>query len=221
MFWQKKPSISADMADWISDSFEWVDQTFGLSWTLSRLMITPTRTFFTAGSGHSPEVAQTIADNIAALIPVDKVPVAPLHNLPPEYRHSYQETSSIAGTYQEDDDGALIRYDPALMGQPLAFINTMTHELMHHRLNRHVRDMPGGEPAHELSTDLHCITHGFGIIALEGPSEAGWSGYMTRESRAFAFGYFLKKHSMDASDAMKHLQPRNQKALKRAIADLE
>jgi len=220
MFWNKKPSVSDDMRDWIIDSFDWADKTFGTTWGLSRLMVTPTKTFFTAGRGHTPEVAQTIANNIAAQIPVDQVPVVPLHNLPPEYRHNYQDTAAVAGTYQEDDDGALIRYDPALMAQPLAFINTMTHELMHHRLGPYISVMPGGEEAHELSTDLHCITHGFGIFALEGPAEAGWSGYMTRESRAFTFAYFLDKHSMEASDAMKHLQPRNQKALKRALTEL-
>lgn len=221
MFWAKKPSISDDMRGWIEDSFDWADDTFGTTWSLSRLMVTPTKTFFSAGAGHTPDVAQTIADDIAALIPVPLVPVIPLNNLPPEYRHNYQDTAAIAGTYQEDDEGGLIHYDPALMAQPLAFINTMTHELMHHRLNRYVSVMPGGEGAHELSTDLHCITHGFGILALEGPSQVGWSGYMTRESRAFAFAYFLKKHGMDAPEAMEHLQSRNQKALKRALSELE
>ena len=220
MFWRKGPSISEDLRDWIVDSFDWADETFGADWSRSRVMITPTKDFFTAGSGDTPEVAQTIANDIARQVPVDHIPVVPLHNLPPEYRHNYQETSSIGGTYQDTEDGVLIRYDPAQMRQPLTFINTMTHELMHHRLGPHIDDMPGGEGAHELSTDLHCITHGFGIFALEGPSDAGWSGYMTRESRAFAFAYFLQKHQVAVETAMNHLQGRNQKALKRALAEL-
>ncbi|SEW13842.1 hypothetical protein SAMN04488515_1236 [Cognatiyoonia koreensis] len=220
MFGRAKPSISADLRDWIKDSFDWADGQFGASWSLTRLLVTPTKTFFSAPGGQTQAVAQTIANDIGRQIPVREIPVEPLNRLSGEYRHSYQSLGETGGLYLEDDDGALILYDAEMMHRPLAFINTMTHELMHHRLGPFISEMPGGEPAHELSTDLHCITHGFGIFALEGPAQMGWSGYMTQESRAFALAYFLNKHSMDPKDALQWLSARPAKALKRALKEL-
>lgn len=219
MFFRKRASISDDLKGWIFESFEWAEETFGQDWAQSRQFITASRTFFTAGAGDTPQIAQQIADDIARLIPVRSIPVAPLNMLDPEYRHNYQDTASVAGLYHHDWDNPLINYDPALMRQPVAFINTMTHELMHARLANYVALMPGGEAVHELSTDLHCITHGFGLFAIEGPAQAGWSGYMTQESRAYALAEFLARHGIDPDEAVRRLNPRGAKALKRAIAE--
>ncbi len=219
MFWGRKPSISDDLKGWIIDSFDWADDTFGKNWTDSRKLITPSRDYFTAGAGQTPEVAQQIANDIAALLPVAPIEVQPLSNLPPEYRHNYQDIAGVGGTYLHDDHDSLISYDAALMATPIAFINTMTHELMHARLAPHIDAMPGGEPVHELSTDLHCITHGFGLFALDGPAQMGWSGYMTQESRAYALAVFLAQHDLNPQDALTRLSPRSAKALKRAMTE--
>lgn len=219
MFFRKRASISGDLKDWIIDSFDWADDTFGIDWTASRQLITASADFFTAPAGDTPEVAQNIADDIARLLPVRTIPVAPLEMIDPEYRHNYQDSASVAGLYHHDWDDPLIQYDPALMQQKVAFINTMTHELMHARLANYIALMPGGEPVHELSTDLHCITHGFGLFAIDGPAQAGWSGYMTQESRAYALAVFLDRHKIAPETAMTQLNPRGAKALKRAVAE--
>lgn len=219
MFFRKKASISDDLKDWIFDSFDWADQTFGPDWRAARQLITASQDFFTASAGDTPQVAQQIADDIAKILPVRSIAVAPLNAIDPEYRHNYQDTAAIAGLYYHDDDDPLISYDPALMRQPIAFINTMTHELMHARLANHIDAMPGGEAVHELSTDLHCITHGLGLFAIDGPAQAGWSGYMTQESRAYALAEFLARHDVDPETAIGRLNPRGAKALKRAVAE--
>ncbi|PJI91646.1 hypothetical protein BC777_0478 [Yoonia maricola] len=220
MFWRKKSSISDDLKDWIYDGFDWTNKTFGHDWSASRQLITASRQFFTADAGDTPKIAQQIADDIAALIPVRRIPVEPLDMIDPEYRHTYQDLSSVGGTYEHDWENPLISYDPALMRQPVAFINTMTHELMHARLANYIDLMPGGEPVHELSTDLHCITHGFGLFAIEGPAQMGWSGYMTQESRAYALAVFLDQHDIAPETAVEKLNPRGAKALRRAIAEV-
>ncbi|WP_341365659.1 hypothetical protein [Yoonia sp. BS5-3] len=219
MFWRQRASIGDDLKDWIEDSFDWCRDRFGVDWQTSRQLITADKTFFTAGAGHTPEVAQQIADDIAKLIPVRSIEVQPIAALDPEYRHSYQDISSVAGAYLHDDEVPLINYDPSLMTKPIAFINTMTHELMHDRLASYVDDMPGGEPAHELSTDLHCTTHGFGLFALDGPAQVGWSGYMTQESRAYALATFLDRHDVDPEFAASRISGRSAKALRRAVAE--
>ncbi|MDO6590680.1 hypothetical protein DS901_05520 [Loktanella sp. D2R18] len=219
MLWNRKKTISDDLKGWIFDSFDWADTTFGTEWIKSRQLVTATKTFFSAGAGDSPEVAQQIADDIACLLPIQPIDVAPMPVIDPEYRQSYQDLSTVAGLYHHDDEAPLVNYDVALMRQPVGFINTMTHELMHARLANHIDGMPGGEPMHELSTDLHCITHGFGLFAIEGPAQVGWSGYMTQESRAYALAEFLARHGIDDSEAISRLNPRGQKALTRAIKE--
>ena len=42
-----------------------------------------------------------------------------------------------------------------------------------------------------IAIDLHCITHDFGPIQMQGAADLGWSGYMTQSSRAFATAIFL------------------------------
>lgn len=219
MFWRRKPSISDDLKLWIADSFDWCDDNFGKDWIASRQLITADRAFFTASAGNTPQVAQQIADDIAGLLPVQTIEVQPLDLLDPEYRHNYQDITAVGGSYLHDGAEPLIRYDPALMSTPIAFINTMTHELMHARLEPCIDDFPGGEPVHELSTDLHCVTHGFGLFALEGPAQIGWSGYMTQESPAYALAVFLNRHGIDPVTAVQRLSARPAKALRRAIAE--
>lgn len=105
------------------------------------------------------------------------------------------------------------------MRRPLSFINTMVHELMHAHLANVVDEIPGGAAAHELATDLHCITHGFGIFQLAGSEDAGWSGYMNQSSRAFALAVFLKLTGKPETEASEYLPPRSAKLLRRATKE--
>lgn len=168
------------------------------------------------------ETASTIGNNIMALLGMaqQNIRFEPLPALPDEISHEYGEMAEVAGQYWHDDNEPLITYNPRLMRTPIAFINTLTHELMHAHLSGVVDDIPGGEAAHELATDLHCITHGFGLFQLEAAETMGWSGYMTQPSRAFALAVFLNLTDIPASDALPYLGPRSTKHLIRAIKDI-
>ena len=104
----------------------------------------------------------------------EEVDMYPINNVPPEHRHEYQALSSIAGTYEKIDGSSVIRYDPELMQNPIIFINMLAHELMHARLNGLEDEIPGGEEAHELATDLGCIIAGFGTFQLQEADDGGW-----------------------------------------------
>ena len=149
--------------------------------------------------------------------PVD---IAPLDVLPAEYRHEYQALSAVAGTHETTGNGSVIRYDPDHMHRPLQFINVLAHELMHARLSGLEHDVPGGEGAHELATDLGCIIAGFGVFQLQAADDAGWTGYMTQSSRAFALAVFLSRRDMAAEVVTPYLSPRCQKLLRRGFKDL-
>lgn len=221
---RSKPIISDDLGNWILDSFEWVMTRDGAAhWRENTQLVRPTKEFFDAPKGQDAETATLIGQNIMTILGMKRrdIKFEPLPALPDEIAHEYGKTADVTGQYWHDETESLITYDPRLMRRPISFINVLTHELMHAHLADVVNDIPGGEAAHELATDLHCITHGFGLFQLEDAEISGWSGYMTQPSRAFALAIFLNLTDTPASTAFPYLGPRSAKHLKRAIKDVE
>ncbi len=216
MFW-RRPLIADDLHFWIEDQFDWVAENRPNWWQQAQL-ITPTSQFFSAKRSDDHETAVTVTKDIMRLLRLDiDVQLEPLPELPDELRHEYGKTSEVAGEYWHDDQVPVITYRPSLLRVPLAFINTMTHELIHARLAPVVDDLPGGAAAHELSTDLHCIIAGFGLIQLQAAEQLGWAGYMTQPSRAVALAEFLRRKDLSADLALSHLSGRPNKWLRKAM----
>jgi hypothetical protein len=106
------------------------------------------------------------------------------------------------------------------MRQPLLFINTLAHELMHARLSGLEDEVPGGAGAHELATDLGCIIAGFGVFQLQAADDNGWTGYMSQASRAHALALFLNRRRLGIETVSQHLSPRCKKLLAKALKQL-
>lgn len=149
-----------------------------------------------------------------------EVDIVPLDVLSPELRIDYQSLSVVAGTYQEIEGVSVIQYDPVQMNRPVQFINLLAHELMHARLRGLENEVPGGELAHELATDLGCIISGFGVFQLQAADDAGWFGYMTQPSRAFALAMFLNRRGLGIDEVSQHLSPRCEKLVRKGFKDL-
>ena len=147
------------------------------------------------------------------------VEIVPLDVLPGEYRHDYQSLSQIGGSYQKIDGVSLIQYDPEQINRPIQFINLLAHELMHARLDGLENDVLGGVGAHELATDLGCIIAGFGIFQLQAADDAGWSGYMSQNSRAAALAIFLERRRLPIDAVTPYLSHRCKNLVKRAIKE--
>lgn len=75
-----------------------------------------------------------------------------------------------------------------LLHRPVALISTLVHSVMHEVLHLYIdrSDMPGGPAPEDLSTDLHGITTGFGILQLAKAEQMGWQGYLSQPSRTHA-----------------------------------
>lgn len=216
MFWSR-PSVSDDLRSWIFECFDWFDARFAPP----RAPILPTRAFFRAPRGTGPETARLVLEDIQRHMAHDAaVEILPLDMLPVEYRIDYTALSSVAGTYEEMGGTHVIRYDPEQMHRPLQFINLLAHELMHARLAELRDEVPGGEIAHELATDLGCIIAGFGVFQLQAADDAGWFGYMTQPSRAFALAVFLDRRGLGVEEVAPYLSPRCRKLVVRAFREL-
>ena len=216
MFWSR-PSISDDLRSWITECFDWFDEQFDPPDT----PVVPTKAFFKAPTGTSPEIARLVLEDIKRHMNFDAdVEIVPLNVLPAEYRIDYQSLSAIAGTYQEIEGVSVIQYDPEQMNRPIQFINLLAHELMHARLSGLESEVPGGKLAHELATDLGCIIAGFGVFQLQAADEAGWFGYMTQPSRAFALAMFLNRRGLGIDDVSSYLSSRCRKLVLKGFKDL-
>jgi len=205
------------MAAWVIECFDWFDARF----PLPPKPILPTKEFFGARDGQDHETAEAVLRDIKRLmhfdLPIDLIPLARPNA---EHRHNYQSMGDVAGMFQETEDGRAIHYDPEAMKRPVAFISTMSHEVMHARPAGLTDMVPGGHDAHELATDLGCIIAGFGVFQLKAADELGWSGFMTQETRGFALAYFLDQRGMGADTVASHLSGRCRKYLKRGFKDL-
>jgi hypothetical protein len=72
-----------------------------------------------------------------------------------------------------------------------------------------------------LSTDLHCITSGFGLIQLLGAEEAGWQGYLHQETRVHALALFVAVQELPIECALDFLPRHLIKGFRRALKELD
>lgn len=213
------PIVDEDTQGWVIDSFEWAIEN-GLLLSETQLIAANAQNFPAIQGAHE-DVSRALVEAVQRHLGiVDQIiAVRPLDVLPPEYRYDPNAMGEVAGTWDSDGSDAVVTYDPAQQARPLAFLSTMVHEVMHHRLHMTALDMPGGFEAEELSTDLQCITAGFGAIQMSGAEQAGWQGYLRQETRAFAMAVFMAITGT-SDDAVRALLPKRSFKLVRKAAKL-
>ena len=218
MFFREKTSIETH--NWIVENFEWAIAEGLLTKTTP--LVSPTPEFFKTPNGRDHETVLGLVDDLKRIlcIPNDRIEVVELNVLPDQYRHEYGVTSTAAGTWQGDTEQSVISYDPNLFDIPLTLLSTLAHELMHHILHHRADEMPGGEEAEELNTDLHVISMGLGIIEMLGAEAAGWQGYMRQPTRAYALAAFLAVRDLPLEAGLKELPGRSKKYVRDAAKDL-
>ncbi|MGL5009505.1 MAG: hypothetical protein ACRC6I_06450 [Paracoccaceae bacterium] len=217
------PLADAAKRDWVDEQFDWARTTYGPAALAARRLIRPTKEFFSAARGEDHGTACAVVDDIRRHLALTHIaitlePQAVLH----EGLHpGYGTLTEVAGTFQQYDDRPVLTYDPRLLRAPIRFIATMAHELIHLKLAPFVAGMPGGEATHELATDLHVIAEGFGTFQLEAAEDAGWAGYLSQPTRAYALARFLRLTGTPPAQAMAHLSARPTRLLKAALAHLD
>ncbi|MCU0828378.1 MAG: hypothetical protein MUE52_13450 [Tabrizicola sp.] len=214
----RRYEVSDQTIDWLRDSFDWAIR-LGLLTTRTPL-VTLSKEFFTAPSSRSPDFAACLVRDIQRILGIAQaeIDVLPLDQIDARFRHDYQSLAAIGGTWQGDGNAAVIHYSRDHLDQPMTFVAILAHEVMHHVL-RGLPDLPpGGAEAEELSTDLHCITMGFGLFQLAGAEAVGWSGYLRQPTRAHALAMFLRLRGLDEAKALSALPPRSAGLLRASLA---
>lgn len=213
--------ISDAVQEWIYDNFVWAIRLRLLR--PNTPLVFATKDFFTAPKGEGDVVVTALLNDIQHILgmPQKAFNVLPVNTLPTEMQINYNALSAVAGTWQDDEGIASIRYDPNLLNNPIGLVSVLTHELMHDVLHGIADYPPGGEEAEELNTDLHCITMGFGVLQVTYAQNAGWAGYMRQNSRIHALAMFVLVRELSPDETMSALPAANRRQFKKAIKSLQ
>lgn len=185
-------------AAWVEGRLRWLSAQFGDEAFLGRPPLEPTPVAFPELRGGT---LQSLYERVCGHLCVDPGRV-PLEIGPAKRDAGFvddhgREVSGTAAHYRIDEDGERIEIDAAGIGDPLALIGTLAHELSHARLLGEGR-LEGTELDHELSTDLCAVHHGFGLFLANSPrawpadcskwpgTELVMPGYMTAHMYAWA-----------------------------------
>lgn len=143
-------------------------------------------------------------------------------------------TPSPAGTFQFNQQDAMISFDPNLIHTPEKLVATFAHELSHY-LTENCPEAPyGGWDNWEFATDISATFLGFGIFMANSAfhfeqftdsDSQGWqtsrTGYLSEEEHIFSLAIFLKLLDIPFSHAQSYLKPSLKKLLKLADHQLK
>ncbi|MBI1494575.1 hypothetical protein [Halocynthiibacter styelae] len=226
MFLKSRPLIEDDLRHWIVAEFSFaIDQNILRNDTP---LILPTRDFFTAPGGKTPETVQRLVRDFQRLLHIEdaEIHVAPLNRVRAENQvPDYGQLSQVGGTWQPQGDdvggAAVVHYDPDhLEYLPITLLATLHHELMHHVLLNDEEEFPEDMSEEELRTDLHCVTSGGGIIQVNGYEASGWGGYMRQPTRCYCLAVFIYLRCIPQEQVLPDLSARMRKYLKKALKEL-
>ena len=234
-FLKPKNLISDEDAQFQIETYKWLLKHYGGdAFFKSAQLVLPTSEFFPDQVSTDDEIALSTfnqvryyagMDNWACELQpqynddIDIAPTVKLSNLP----------ESPAGTFQYQQNVAIITYHPNLTKQPEKLVATFAHELSHY-LTAHTSEPPfGGWENWEFATDITATFLGFGIFMCNSASTfqqfqtadaQGWeysrTGYLTEDEHVFALVIFLKLLDLPTQHAKKFLKSSAAKIIKHA-----
>jgi hypothetical protein len=228
----KSTFLEKDLEAWSLETWAWLMGTLG---GMARLKRTPlvlaSKDFFPPTDTEGAERGRYVFEMVQRWMGVgDWTCTLESYERPPANAHlgglaMVNGGNAPSGTFRVVNGQPVISYALDLVGQPRVLIPTLAHELSHYMV-RHARTRgpaPGGDEAHELTTELCVAYSGFAVFAanaafaFEGHHFAGghgWSsqrrGYFSERSWAFALAVFLTLKSAEPPEDV----------LKASVADL-
>ena len=238
--------IDADELEWLFAVAQWLIVNRVVAEPGADPLITPASKFFPtspfSGNARASELFdQTLTlagmtDRECALEP-GEAPRSPA--LGGAMQQSWQDNTA-AGTFQHVRDAGtgrvvpLIRYNPALLTDPVSLVATFAHELAHVRLHELRGLPPGGRDLEELATDFTAVFMGFGIFLANSAKSfsayqhfdvSGWQtrrqGYLSEAMLVTAFAMYELLAGRDPMAAAPWLKAYLASDLKRAVKYLQ
>ena len=139
------------------------------------------------------------------------------------------------GTFSiNENNEAIITYNPKLASSPTQMVATFAHELAHFLTSTAPEPPPGGWDNWEFATDITATFLGFGIFQANSVfnfqqyssvGAIGWQttggGYLSESEHSFALAIFLRLKGISADIAYPHCDGNIKAFLKKALKELE
>lgn len=139
------------------------------------------------------------------------------------------------GTFSvNDNEEAIITYNPNLVSDPTQMAATFAHELAHYLTSTAPEPPPGGWDNWEFATDIAASFLGFGIFQANsvfnfqqytGVGTQGWKttggGYLSEAEHSYSLAIFLLLKDMSVEIAYPHCDANIKVYLKKALKELE
>jgi hypothetical protein len=198
--------VEPDQKSWTEQRMAWLTRQFGLERLHDVTVILPTPEYFPDPYAGTRQDAKALFERVCRYMDVDssRLKLRVVQDDRPDHGPAVGETrhQGAAGTYRHVGWKDEISISEALLGDPMALVGTMAHELGHVHLLTHGR-ISEEEKDHEPLTDLLTVFLGLGIFTANSVIRehywtaggySGWSvgkqGYLTGPMYAYAFALF-------------------------------
>ena len=219
--------LGADLEDWHLETWAWLMRHHGgMGRIAATPLVLPSRDFFPPSEAVDEARAEHVFDCVRRQMGMEHW----LCRLEAQGRAtgdgrvgefwSLNTPRSANGTFQVVNGEARICYARDLIADPARLVATLAHELCHFYLHTIEEPPPGGEPGHELATELAVAYRGFAVFSANtafsfeqhgDTFSQGWrsqrNGYFSPRSWAFALAVFLELKRSPADAADKWLKP--------------
>jgi hypothetical protein len=202
--------LDADLEDWSFETWAFLLRECGGVERLRQVpWVTPSKAFFPPSHAEGEARALEVFEIVKAWMGMADWPC---HLRTYERPESHQLVSQFVavqtatapnGLFWVGGGEAQIEYAIDLIARPMHLVATFAHELSHYRLAKVEAEAPGGERAHELTTELCVAYSGFGLFAANAAFDfsqhgdafsQGWrserSGYLSERAWAFSLAMF-------------------------------
>lgn len=219
--------LDAELEDWHLETWAWLMRHRGGMERLRQTeLVLPTRDFFppseAAGEARAEHVFDCVRRHMGMehwLCRLEARGRTPQGARVGEF-WSLDTPKSANGTFQVVNGEARICYSRDLIDNPTRLVATLAHELCHFYLYTIEEDPPGGEPGHELATELAVAYRGFAMFSANtafsfeqhgDTFSQGWrsqrNGYFSPRGWAFALAVFLQLKDAPPDAGGKWLKP--------------
>lgn len=210
---KKKTFLDPDLEAWVFETYAWLMRNLGgmVMLRTDHGIALPNRDFIPPTEAKGHELALYIFDHVKAhmgmsewvceLVPVERPPENARVG---EFWTIQNVGGGAGGTFHVEDGKVVVSYAADLVTQPAKLIPILAHELSHYLIHGVEEEIPGGEEAHELATELCVAYTGFGVFAINAAFEfnqhgdafsQGWrsqrSGYLSERTWALALAIDL------------------------------
>jgi hypothetical protein len=234
--WKRRPVVDPEYAEFAFECFGWF-----LRHTRSfpgRRLVQPTDRFFPQRGLQGHELVAAVFEVVKREAGLERWSCRlEAQEADPNPRVSelvvVKGVESAAGTFRRPEGGPVITYNPTLVGQPVALVATLAHELAHLLSHTFPELPPGGAEAYEHATDVGTVFLGSGLFAANsrfefsqysGTFSQGWQwqrrGYLTEPQLLYALAIFCALREVPETEVLPHLKSHMRGSYKTAAREV-